>query len=149
MNHERREISSQPEDLFSFALHINEDSPVETVLFPQSAFACQQVKCNFGVPRCEQKTLNQVFLSVSAAVAMRGRYQYRVAFRIFLLLVLYTYSASARPTLLNYGLDHRDVLLPRDQDDVASSPFRLRVPVTFYGQQYNSIYVSDQCLFLK
>jgi hypothetical protein len=48
--------------------------------------------------------------------------------------------------LFPYGLDNVDVNLPRDLDDVSSREIRLQTPIVMYGQQFTSVFVSQNTI---
>jgi hypothetical protein len=50
-------------------------------------------------------------------------------------------SAIPRELLYPHGAGI-DLVLPQDQDEAASPEIALQVPIVFYGETYNSIYVS-------
>ena len=54
---------------------------------------------------------------------------------------LFVVAADPDDGFYPYGPANDDVALPKD-DDVSSPEIRLSVPVTFYGEKYNSLYVS-------
>jgi hypothetical protein len=59
------------------------------------------------------------------------------------LIVLCASLISAIPTELLYQHGPgTDQVLPQDQDDASSPEISLKVPIVFYGETYNSIYVS-------
>ncbi|CAG0918033.1 unnamed protein product, partial [Notodromas monacha] len=48
--------------------------------------------------------------------------------------------------LLPFGPEEGDVSLPSDRDDVSSPEVTLKVPIWFYGDSYDSIYVNSNGL---
>jgi hypothetical protein len=54
-------------------------------------------------------------------------------------------SAIPRELLYPHGAGI-DLVLPQDQDEAASPEIALQVPIVFYGETYNAIYVSS-CFF--
>jgi hypothetical protein len=50
-------------------------------------------------------------------------------------------SAIPRELLYPHGAGI-DLVLPQDQDEAASPEIALQVPIVFYGETYNAIYVS-------
>lgn len=61
--------------------------------------------------------------------------------RIFILIFLCTLTKAFPKGLLYKHGQSVDSFLPKD-DDVSSSEIQLKVPIVFYGEVYESIYVS-------
>ncbi|XP_021945973.1 nidogen isoform X2 [Folsomia candida] len=78
----------------------------------------------------------------------------RITFKIFFLssfvFLSNFYGALSEdgvpPKMFPYGLDHVDVNLPRDVDDISSPEIRLQTPIVLYGQQYTSVFVNQNGL---
>lgn len=63
---------------------------------------------------------------------------------ISLCVALCVSLCCAIPRELLYPSGFRnDQLLPRDQDEASSPEITLQVPIVFYGETYNTIYVSS------
>jgi hypothetical protein len=57
-------------------------------------------------------------------------------------------SAIPRELLYPHGTG-TDQVLPQDQDEASSPEISLKVPIVFYGETYNSIYVSLHFITLR
>lgn len=80
-------------------------------------------------------------LKYLSAVYVRGGHKMRFAGAFLIVLCVSLCSAIPRELLYPHGAGE-DQVLPQDQDEASSSEISLKVPIVFYGETYNSIYVS-------
>jgi len=80
-------------------------------------------------------------LKYLSAVYVRGGHKMRFAGAFLIVLCVSLCSAIPRELLYPHGAGE-DLVLPQDQDEASSSEISLKVPIVFYGETYNSIYVS-------
>ena len=62
---------------------------------------------------------------------------------VVVICFLHVCSAISRDLLYPHGTGI-DSVLPQDQDEASSPELTLKVPIVFYSEVYNSIYVSSQ-----
>jgi len=75
-------------------------------------------------------------------VYVRGGHKMLFAGAFLIVLCVSLCSAIPRELLYPYG-DGEDQALPQEQDEASSPEISLNVPIVFYGETYNSIYVSS------
>jgi len=80
-------------------------------------------------------------LKYQSAVYVRGGHKMQFVGAFLFVLCVSLCSAFPRELLYPHGTGE-DQVLPRDQDEASSPEISLKVPIVFYGETYNSIYVS-------
>jgi hypothetical protein len=105
----------------------------------KSEVGCSKYCAVFCILLVQQ--LSDCVLKYLSAVYVRGRHKMRCVGAFLVLLCVSLCSAIPKELLYPYGTG-TDQVLPQDQDEASSPEISLQVPIVFYGETYNSIYVS-------